>query len=501
MYRDPKNTLVEWTKERQQPFDKLKTALTSAPVLAYPSRTDPFFLSTDASDDGIGAVLEQEQLQEDGSTKRVVVAYASKSLSRSQRKYCATNRELLAVVWAVENFRYYLLGRHFEIITDHASLVWLSNFRNPEGMVARWLQRLSPYDYTIRHRPGKEHLNADGLSRQRCRPCKRPGCSDCKIIKVRGKPVAELPDVNCDADEDDAGFVAIRNLYSAAGDILVETNDMGQESPVLKEEGNCVASSATRQDVIASNTETEEVPVLSKGETYCKGAVEPSINTETEEVPVLSKGETYCKGAVEPSIKAYRKPVQKNRIGPAEKSDRKLRSKDTPAQTKEPTPASIDPLVTYCSDDLKKAQTEDKDIVSIMKLLKEHPHRKPKGNEISHHGPVVKSLWTKWGEIRIRDGVLFREWLDRFGITRMRYMVLETLRCGFFQGLHDNPLGAHQGINRTLLHLKHCYYWPNMIRDVTNWCAQCHVCAKTKWLPVNLRAPLHNKYLEHHGNG
>ena len=69
IYRDPKNTLVEWTPERQKAFDTLKAALTSAPVLAYPGRSDPFFLSTDASDDGIGAVLEQEQTQEDGSTK------------------------------------------------------------------------------------------------------------------------------------------------------------------------------------------------------------------------------------------------------------------------------------------------------------------------------------------------------------------------------------------------------------------------------------------------
>ena len=69
---------------------------------------------------------------------------------------------------------------------------------------------------------------------------------------------------------------------------MVEANDMGQESPVLTEEGNCVTSSANRQDV------------LSKGEAL-------TSNTKTEEVPVLSKGETCCKGAVEPSIKAYKK--------------------------------------------------------------------------------------------------------------------------------------------------------------------------------------------------
>ena len=137
---------------------------------------------------------------------------------------------------------------------------------------------------------------------------------------------------------------------------MVVANDMGQESPVLTEGGNCVTSSANRQDV------------LSKGEALAS-------NTKTEEVPVLSKGETCCKGTVEPSIKAYKKPVRKNRTGLTEKSDRKLRSKDTPVQTKDPVPSSIDPLVTYCSDDLKKAQTKDKDIGGT---LEEHPFRKPK---------------------------------------------------------------------------------------------------------------------------
>ena len=137
MYRDPKNTVVDWTDKREAAFELLKSTLTSAPILAYPSRTEAFTLSTDASDDGIGAVLEQDQKQADGTTERVVIAFASKTLSRQQRRYCATNRELLAVIWAIENFRYYLLGRHFEVVTDHASLVWLRSFKNPEGMVAR----------------------------------------------------------------------------------------------------------------------------------------------------------------------------------------------------------------------------------------------------------------------------------------------------------------------------------------------------------------------------
>ena len=124
----------------------------TSPILSYPRREGEFFLSTDASDDGLGAVLEQDQLSKEGKVERKVVAYASKILSRTQRRYCTTNKELLAVITSCEQFRYYLLGRKFTVITDHSSLRWLQRFKEPEGMVARWISRLAPFEFEVVHR-------------------------------------------------------------------------------------------------------------------------------------------------------------------------------------------------------------------------------------------------------------------------------------------------------------------------------------------------------------
>ena len=66
----------------------------------------------------------------------------------------------------------------------------------------------------------------------------------------------------------------------------------------------------------------------------------------------------------------------------------------------------------------------------------------------------------------------------------------QKLRKKFFLALHAVPLGAHQGINRTLIHLQHRYFWPNMLSDIKLWCSQCHVCMRTKRLPINLHSPL-----------
>ncbi|KAK3745260.1 hypothetical protein QZH41_010890 [Actinostola sp. cb2023] len=117
-----------WTSECDIAFNQLKTTLSTAPVLAYPTSKDPFILDTDASNIGLGAVLSQVQ---DGEEK--VIAYYSKSLSKAERNYCVARKELLAIVNAVKRFHHYLYGRPFLVRTDHGALRWLMNFKNPEG--------------------------------------------------------------------------------------------------------------------------------------------------------------------------------------------------------------------------------------------------------------------------------------------------------------------------------------------------------------------------------
>ncbi|UYV68182.1 K02A2.6-like, partial [Cordylochernes scorpioides] len=159
-----------WTPDCQRAMEKLKEMLVAAPILAYPRPGDSFVLDTDASNTGIGGVLSQAQ---EGSER--VIAYFSKTLSKPERNYCVTRKELLAIVKSIEHFHHYLYGQEFILRSDHASLQWLLNFKNPEGQLARWIQRLQEYQVKIQHRPGKRHQNADALSR---RPCV-PQCGHC----------------------------------------------------------------------------------------------------------------------------------------------------------------------------------------------------------------------------------------------------------------------------------------------------------------------------------
>ncbi|GFU74527.1 retrovirus-related Pol polyprotein from transposon 412 [Trichonephila clavipes] len=161
-----------WMGDCNNAFNKLKEALTSAPVLAYLEIEKQFILVTDASHESVGAVLSQEI----GGQERVI-AYFSKCLSKPERNYCVTGKELLAIVKAMEHFHPYLYSRRCLLRTDHGSLTWLLNFKNSEGQIPRWIQRLQMYDVEIRHRKGSAHGNADTLSRrpspESCKYCSR----------------------------------------------------------------------------------------------------------------------------------------------------------------------------------------------------------------------------------------------------------------------------------------------------------------------------------------
>ena len=229
-----KDRPFQWTDICQEAFETLKLKLTEAPILAYPScdENSTFILDTDASDWAISGVLSQVQ----NGVERVI-AYASKTLSNSQRKYCTTYKELLAVVTFVKHFRHYLLGVKSVIRTDHNSLKWLMNFKDADGLVGRWIMTLQPFDLEIQHRPGAKHGNADGLSRQQFvtkrRRCGRELCPDCPT--GTGTPI---------------GIVNVIQTCSKPNKVVM--NDMATQA--------CLDHLESNTDDLDSSTERNEVP-------------------------------------------------------------------------------------------------------------------------------------------------------------------------------------------------------------------------------------------------
>lgn len=151
-----KDVPFHWTDGQQRAFDELKTKLCGESLLRYPDFTKEFPLTTDASNEGLRAILSQNGHP---------CCYISRTLNRAETHYTTTEKELLAIVWAIQRHRQYLLGRKFKIRTDHQALKWLQSVKDPSSRLIRWRLRLEEYDYEIEYHKGKDNLAADALSR------------------------------------------------------------------------------------------------------------------------------------------------------------------------------------------------------------------------------------------------------------------------------------------------------------------------------------------------
>ncbi|KAK3505903.1 hypothetical protein QTP70_003695, partial [Hemibagrus guttatus] len=154
----------DWTKKHSEAFQKLKSALLESVVLAHPDFSQPFILSTDASLDGLGALLSQVP---EGETKARPITFASKALTRAQTKYPAPRLEFLALKWSVcDKFSHWLKGHNFTVWTDNNPLTYILTKPKLDACEQRWVSKLAPYSFSIQYIPGSRNVVADSLSRQ-----------------------------------------------------------------------------------------------------------------------------------------------------------------------------------------------------------------------------------------------------------------------------------------------------------------------------------------------
>ena len=157
-----KRTKIGWTDECEAAFQKLKELCSDTPCLAYPDYEKSFKLYTDASESGLGAVLAQ--IKEDNV--ECPIAYASRTLSKSERNYDAHKLEFLALKWAVtDQFHEYLYGGSFDVYTDNNPLTYVLSLAKLDAIGQQWVALLAPYNFSLHYNPGRQNVVADSLSR------------------------------------------------------------------------------------------------------------------------------------------------------------------------------------------------------------------------------------------------------------------------------------------------------------------------------------------------
>ena len=164
-----------WSDKTQKAFDILKDKLCTQPVLKISDFSLPFILTCDASGVAIGGMLSQGEINKDRR-----IDYASRILSDTERKYDTYSCEALAIVYSVNQFRPYVLGRKFTIVTDHKPPIWFKHSTDPNSRVSRWRIKLNTYDFDIVYKAGKTNVTADASSRN-------PVDNNILVVQTRSK--------------------------------------------------------------------------------------------------------------------------------------------------------------------------------------------------------------------------------------------------------------------------------------------------------------------------
>jgi len=506
----------EWTVDCEAAFRALKNSLMYSPVLAYPRMEGQYILDTDASNTGIGGVLSQIQ---DGEEK--VVAYGSKTLSKSQRDYCTTYKELWAVVFFCKHFKHYILGTSVIIRTDHASLVWLRNFKEPEGMLARWITTLNTYNIKeIQHRAGAKHVNADALSRRApVRPCPRvdcPCCLDARVLRaqraaqglgVKGKPRAVRKKKAVPAVAREATDTARKSVTQESGPPPVSVTWDGGALKAAR--GTGVTESCVTTVLLESEEGTpcaqgsmpyeEPVPLPRRKSVYRpEGLQRRSRRRQTHKyvLPVHSKVSPKGRSAkTSPTGWGGARPKASlaDCCGVAEAEcvySRVAAARGTQATRTEEVGQRVEAFAERTTlGDWQHRQQADPD-VSAMVRMKESLTIRPGWKDVSGRSAELKAYWTLWDQMFVEDGVLWRQSPQATRDGEKRIVVPPSGRTVLLGMVHDHQTAGHLGVRKTYARVKQRFYWPGCKTDVGRWCQRCHQCALIKPGGEQRRAPL-----------
>lgn len=155
-----KEAKFEWSKNCNEAFESLKKSLTTPSVLAFPDFGKTFYISVDASNYAVGGYISNDPPPHDHP-----IEYYSKTLNSAQKNYSTTEKELLAIIMAIEQFRHFIWGKHFVVHTDHQALTYLFNANKTNSRLLRWKLTLAEYSFDIIHRKGSNNTVSDCLSR------------------------------------------------------------------------------------------------------------------------------------------------------------------------------------------------------------------------------------------------------------------------------------------------------------------------------------------------
>jgi hypothetical protein len=491
-----KGTLYKWTDECESAFRHLCAQLCKEPcMLHHPLPGGEWKVYTDGSRKGIACILVQvvKDPVVGGEAMERVISYDSRSLSPAEKNYSASELEALAVVYASEQYRPYLLGRHFDLCTDHTALKYMFSNHTNNGRIARWALQLQQFDFSVQYRPGKLN-HADYLSRA---------------------PVGEAP-----RDYDHLRERAERwRAMWANGDVPESIIVQGLHVSTLEQwQRVCNVTQAFVQHIVAAPMLASEPATVAQSEPAVK--VEKTTEKHIVAAPIkVSEPVTIMQS--EPAVKAEKttekhivaapikvsEPVTIVQSEPAvkvEKTTKKTKAERMPAEAVEgPVAAQSKPGDAVSNDadiemkyvqqardsqhiraedvsfdTLKRAQAAHEACVMLKRVLKTP-------GASADNRKAATEVFGDLSNYVIRDEVLY---YCRVPSTKRSMPFEEThvivvpplCQAAVLRLAHEDGLSGHFGVLKTYERLRDRFEWSSMHEDCISFVESCTVCALHK---------------------
>ena len=487
-----KTSLLIWTEDCQTAFNCLKGILTGPDIMSLPNDTDRFVLDVDACDVSIGAVLSQIQ---DGKEK--VIGYASRTLNKSESNFCVTDKELLAIRYFVEYFRHYLLGREFTVRSDHQALKFLFSLKPPKGRIARYIEILSEYNFTIDFRKGLSHNNADILSR-----LKSPSQCDCKEVDM----TENLRCGPCKKCQKRAVEMQSSLLKSSKEPDIPITN---KSIELLSKTRTTVRASTLAPKTQFSNgilNLSRSVALhsfllialcLSTLGSWCQYQFSHQLSRIVDCISRLPDMKE-CMQHVQRKCGFFRTNFLQmlGQVSSEFKMPVLQLGRGSLSKCRVTTRSHLDIKESYVPwiqglqvNDLRNKQLNDPDIGPLLEWLESNS--RPSSHILNTTSPETRHYTQSWDDLVIKQGIVFRKFDKRDGSNCfLQLLTPKEMQRDVLYHMHNSIMSGHLGKKKSRERTLQQYYWYGVRDSVDRWVECCDVCGANKPPTSNPKAPL-----------
>ncbi|KAL7287676.1 hypothetical protein TKK_0018073 [Trichogramma kaykai] len=442
-----------WTPDCDTAFNTLKQILCEAPLLTYPDFSKPFIITTDASGYAVGGILSQGE-----TGKEKPIAYTSRVLRGPELNYDTYEKEALAMIHAVDNFRPYVYGHHFTIYTDHQPLIW---FKTAElnTRVQKWRFKLAEYQYEVKYKVGKLNTAADALSRnpvevniitraQQKILNEKMKETESTEEKVPSKPIPENPDKEIE-------------LPPPAPQPPAYVAQQEQDKSVLNNDTSDESDDESEHEIEISNTGV----ILAE----CKDAIESRRNivvyfSDSNGKPLDTGGQRL---------------LENNKIS----GDLKISTGDIAVNSKN--------YFALCIKDTNSISQEIliKHIETCFSSLKNKLTSLKASNFSIAKSKTIEDI--EWSEILKIIRKIFHESSIKIIICSGKLIYVPyNERDLIFHECHNSAIGGHKGVSKTFHRIRRNYHWENLKTDIQRRIQQCIECQLKKLTRIKTKQPM-----------